>query len=116
MIDKNKTYRTRDGWPVEIYKTGCLGSRPVHGAYLTPSGESRVSQWTSEGKFVNDGFVCEFDLIEVKPQIIHELWGNVYPSGCVNAHPNRKDADRIANKDRIACVKITIDCEHGEGL
>ena len=35
MIDKSKTYRTRDGREVRIYATDGVGDQAIHGAVLT---------------------------------------------------------------------------------
>ena len=56
------------------------------------------------------------DLIEVKPRIQREVWVNVYDIGC-STYTTKEMANRCAVIDtRLACVKITIDCEEGEGL
>ena len=116
MIDKSKTYRTRDGREVRIYATDGRGDWPVHGAIKNEDGWCHTS-WLSNGKWqVTDMSV---DLIEVKPRIKREVWVNVYPeeSGMnTHAHECKKAANDCAGPDRIACVKLTIDCEEGEGL
>lgn len=57
------------------------------------------------------------DLIEVKPRIKREVWVNVYEGvDCWAMHTCKEDADRGAMRSRLACVKLTIDCEEGEGL
>jgi hypothetical protein len=116
MIDKNKKYQLRNGRPAEVYKTTGLGSFPILGSYLTPSGESRACQWTSEGSFLSCKSIHDFDLVEVKPRIVEERWVNVYPDGATSFHSTRQKCDEVALQTRIACVKVTIDCEHGEGL
>lgn len=116
MIDKNKQYRTRDGREVRIYATDGGDGRLVHGAIKT--GDLWVvTAWPSDdaiSKFTQSGL----DLIEVKPRIKREVWVNVYPawpSGDI-AWPSKKSADDGATPKRIACVRLTIDCEEGEGL
>jgi hypothetical protein len=57
------------------------------------------------------------DLIEVKPRIQREVWLNLYKKvDGVFAYESKELANKAAGCDRIACVKITIDCEEGEGL
>jgi hypothetical protein len=60
------------------------------------------------------------DLIEVKPRIKREVWVNVYPETShmysYDVYHTKDAADRHGGKDRIACVRIEIDCEEGEGL
>ena len=114
MIDKNKQYRTRQGQEVRIYAVDGDEEMPIHGAILTKHGW-KVNSWARDGKWcpnMSDGV----DLIEGKPRIKSEVWVNVYPGGIVNVRYTRADANDDATSDRIACVKLTIDVEEGEGL
>ena len=113
MIDKNKQYRTRDGREVRIYATDGVGTHTVHGAIKTEQGW-RSQLWRDDGYFVP--YATDNDLIEVKPRIKREVWVNVYPTD-VTIHRDKQAADCMcANSSRIACVKLTIDVEEGEGL
>lgn len=114
MIDKNLTYRTRDGREARIYAVDHSGGYPVVGAYLSDRGWVTCS-WTSGGKWASGE--CKGDLIEVKPRIVLDYgWCNVYPSCLAAQHETKEIADMHACPGRIACVLLTIDCEHGEGL
>lgn len=114
-VEMGKQYKTRSGSEVRLYATNCGGVYTVHGAYR--SGVSWiVGSWLSNGEW-GRGSVQELDLIEVKPRIQREVWLNIYGNDtdwCV--HNSRADADRHSAADRIACVKLTVDCEEGEGL
>lgn len=60
-----------------------------------------------------------FDLIEIRPRIVREAWVNVYPDGQFGSvFPTQEKARRAQSDTRpaLACVKIQIDCEEGEGL
>jgi len=109
-----KKYRTRDGHEVRIYATDGISPSPIHGAFLTIDGWATCN-WTKTGaKFLaGESFI---DLIEVKPRIKHTVWINVYPDGCGKAQPSKNAADAYFNPTRLACVKVEIDCEEGEGL
>ena len=110
VIDKSKQYRTRDGREVRIYATDGNGHKPIHGAIR--EGESWVAYtWLYDGVAALD---CN-SLIEVKPRIKREVWVNVYPT-CQTIWPSEETANECCTDNRIACVKITIDCEEGEGL
>lgn len=117
MIDPKKQYRTRDGREVRIYAVDGGGDYPVHGAYEF-NDRWQVNQWSASGgtnHLTQDDYL---DLVEVKPRIQREVWVNVYPDGQI-MHEQRKTADAFSvdNTDRrIACVKLVIDCEEGEGL
>ncbi len=62
--------------------------------------------------------IHSYDLVEVKPRIKRTYWVNVFntPKGVGFLHVTKADADGYRNSPRLACVKIEIDCEEGEGL
>lgn len=115
MIDKNKTYRTRDGREVRIYATDGGGNMPVHGSVMMNEGWHSCT-WMSDGTVARDKHA--FDLIEVKPRIRRPYWINIYQpvSGTETAYFCKSQADHYAQPGRLACVKVEIDCEEGEGL
>jgi hypothetical protein len=113
QVEMGKQYRTRGGYEVRLYCVDGGGHYPVHGA-LKCSDRWQAASWTASGHYWGDDTHAD-DLIEVKPRIQREVWLNVYPeSTCL--HYTRKTADEAAFDLRLACVKITIDCEEGEGL
>ena len=112
MIDINKKYRTRDGREVRIYALDGDEPRPVHGAFKSPTGWV-VSCWRQDG--IQLDFGGHYDLVEVKPRIQRTVWLNVSPN-TITTHFHRLDADNYAGSSRLACVKVEIDCEKGEGL
>ena len=115
MISKDKNYRTRGGQEVRIYATDAGGLFPVHGA-IFQDGTWHGMKWTAEGKTHFTTTSCMVntvdDLVEVKPRIKRTVWLHVFNTGTVCA---TEDAYYdITN--RIACVKVEIDCEEGKGL
>lgn len=117
MIDINKRYRTRDGREVRIYAVDGGGGMPVHGAVLARSGEWLTERWSAGGEWSpQDCAATPYDLIEVKPRIHREVWVNVYPDKMGAPNVNKAYVDRHREEDCIACVKLVIDCEEGEGL
>lgn len=116
MIDIKKQYRTRDGREVRIYATDGKGpASVVHGAIKYADGWVQHT-WFADGMY-HYTQSCR-DLIEVKPRIKREVWVNVYDDGplCSQPYETREKADAWASLRRIACVRLTIDCEEGEGL
>ena len=119
MISKDKTYTTLRGMPVRIYATDAGGLFPVHGAIFN-DGIWNGMKWTEEGKthVFNPSFMVNTvdDLIEVKPRIKRTVWLNVYDNEVISIFVVKEKADSMALEGRIACVKVEIDCEEGEGL
>jgi hypothetical protein len=111
MIDINKKYRTRAGAEVRIYALDGDEPRPVHGAFKSPTGWV-VSCWRQDGTHLVFG--GSNDLVEVNPRIKRTLWLNVYARE--DRPTTKKEADELAASTRLACVKVEIDCEEGEGL
>jgi hypothetical protein len=121
MISKDKTYRTRDGREVRIYATD--GDYPfvVHGAIKKEDGQWELRQWLNRG-CATIMTQSDRDLIEVKPRIKRTVWLHVYTNGYVEASskPHWRNGPCINGpydgEKPIACVKVEIDCEEGEGL
>ena len=113
MISMDKKYRTRDGHEVRIYATDGISPSPVHGAFLTFDGWATCN-WTKTGEKFLAGE--SFDLVEVKPRIRRTVWLNVYEYNTYGPHSTKCNADRLSHDARLACIKVEIDCEEGEGL
>ena len=64
MIDSNKQYTTRDGFPVRIVATDAKGRYPIVGLVDMDNAEySR--QWTADGKAdIRSNVTTNYDLIE----------------------------------------------------
>jgi hypothetical protein len=116
MIRMDKTYRTRDGRLVRIYALDGGGKQPIHGSVKDEDGSWKPISWCSGGTQWGERIKNDYDLIEVKPRIKHTVWINVYPDGCGRAQSSKNAADAYFNPTRLACVKVEIDCEEGEGL
>ena len=117
MIDINKKYRTRDGREVRIYATDGGGPQPVHGA-ISGLNFWSTANWSKNGSYtVVYGQEHDNDLIEVRPRHKRTVWLNMYGSGVVpEACSSKERADLAAACGRIACIKVELDFEEGEGL
>jgi len=115
VISIDKKYRTRDGREVRIYAMDGDSREPIHGALRDYSGNWNHSAWFRTGENIYK--IKDADLVEVKPRIKQTYWYNVYsnPKDC-NIATTKKEADEKAYYNRLACVKVEIDCEEGEGL
>jgi hypothetical protein len=114
MIELGKQYMTEDGCEVRIYALDAGGQMPVHGA-IKRGGVWVITAWSKQGRWSINNSIN--NLVEVKPRIRREVWVNV----CRNEvndewYFNRQTADEQSLSSRIACVKVVIDCEEGEGL
>ena len=114
MISMDKTYRTRDGREVRIYAVDGGGKQPIHGSVKNEDGSWKPISCCSGGTQWGERIKNDYDLIEVKPRIKRTVWLNLYEN-CHHAS-TKADADNSAAYDRIACVKVEIDVEEGEGL
>ena len=122
MIDKSKTYRTRDGREVRIYATDGAEPTPVHGAIQSNiDSQWHHYRWYSNGRSSHNPNAFDMEgLIEVRPRHQRTVWLNVYkdrlPNECVQIYSSKEVADRWATHDRLACIKVDLDFQEGEGL
>jgi len=111
MIDKNRTYRTRDGREVRIYATDGVEGEEVHGSVKRSYGWC-AETWPLNGLHSVDS---SLDLIEVRPRHRKTVWLNVSDGHCW-VYPSREKADASPSMLRIACIKVDLDFAEGEGL
>ena len=114
MIDKDRTYRTRDGREVRIYATDGVEGEEVHGSVKRSYGW-RAETWPTNGFHSVDS---SLDLIEVRPRHKRTVWLNVYEKS-TSIWDSKEHADARANRvsfDRIACIKVELDFAEGDGL
>ena len=118
MIDISKQYRTRDGRKVRIYATdGGLEHCMTHGAAKNKSGYWEAASWyTAHGGYYDCGVDHHYDLIEVRPRHKRTVWLNVCPDGTYVASTKKLADDMMVAPYRIACIKVELDFEEGEGL
>lgn len=65
-IQADKTYCTREGNKVVIYKTGLPGTYSVHGAiYDSNTDEWIVESWTENGYYRENYPTCENDIVAI---------------------------------------------------
>lgn len=115
MIDISKKYETRDRREVRIYAIDGGGDNPIQGAVYT-HGRWLLMLWLANGLHWR-GAISDLDLIEVKPRHKRTVWLNVYEDGvAAHQHDDKNYADVRAGPTRIACIKVELDFEEGEGL
>ena len=122
MIDINKKYQTRDGREVRIYATDGGGPQPIHGA-ISGLNFWSTANWSKNGSYtVVYGQEHDNDLIEVRPRHKITVWTNVYKTPNSEIvygqlfHTKEVAEQYVVRHDRIACIKVELDFEEGEGL
>lgn len=117
MIDISKKYRTRDGREVRIYATDGTDDQSIHGA-VKDGNEWTIAAWYGDGVHARSNRNGARDLIEVRPRHKRTMWVNVYNEGGPTAHKLKEQADCYSGcySGRIACIKVELDFEEGEGL
>ena len=115
MIDINKTYRTRNGMKVRIYAVDGQGKKSVHGAYCGFVEGWIPLSWTKYGKVDLYQEIQPLDLIEVRPRHKRTVWVNLYADNTNSVYGTKERADGDKHL-RIACIKVDLDFEEGEGL
>lgn len=111
MISKDKQYRTRDGREVRIYATDHGETNYIAGA-IKEDGLWNLTTWQADGRYLNNSKETCHDLIEIRPRIKREVWVNIYKDGVAAF----ESPSMGGGGGRLACVKVVIDCEEGEGL
>ena len=114
MIDINKKYRTRDGQEARIYATDGEHGELVHGAVNHSQHGWQSMIWFANGNYLDDE-ESDFDLIKVSHRHKRTVWLNLYDCHTL-LYESRKDSDSMSADGRIACIKVELDFEEGEGL
>jgi hypothetical protein len=111
-VDWWKPILARDGRAARFMGTLDDGRHVV--AVKNADGSQFVGCWPITGAIC--GGVSSDDIINVPERIKREVWLNVYESGGITPWADKDTADTHALEGRIACVRVQIDCEKGEGL
>lgn len=113
MIDLNKQYRAKEGYKIKL---AFIDGNKVYGFYEFPDGCWKGTSWyLSDGQYMDSHWPHGLDLVEVHPRIKRTVWLNVHED-CTSLHYAKEFADFHHRNDRLACIKVEIDCEEGEGL
>lgn len=114
-MGQDDKYQMRNGRSVRILAVDLEGPYPVAAVCVPQWSQYVVERFTSTGQ-LQQGQSSNLDII-LKPQPFkYERWVNVYEQGPSHPYTSRWYADDCATKERIACVKITIEGNEGDGL
>ena len=111
VVSMDKQYKLENGDMVRVL---CIDSPdptlPV--VYCYGKGYTADAGWCdSQGRDAEGKQM----LFEVRPTVKAECWLNVWADGSVASHDTKQQAD-ACNPDRIACIHIEREVEHGEGV
>ena len=117
MIDINKQYRTRDGREVRIYATDGTNDQNIHGATKESEGWM-VRAWYRDGVYARSDPNGKRDLIEVRPRHKRTVWVTVWRNGYTetSSKPEWRNGPLGCDEGPVACIKVDLDFEEGEGL
>jgi hypothetical protein len=115
-VDWSKPLQTRDGRKARLL--GVINARRrTHVVAITMlSGLEIESRHYPTGLKNESSANCKDDIINTTERIKREVWLNVYESGGITPWADKDTADTHALEGRIACVRVQIDCNVGEGL
>ena len=126
MIDINKQYRTRDGREVRIYATDggdLFEDRTIHGAVKNRDRWVFAVWNATTGRcFASVKEETAMDLIEIRPRHKRTVWLAVYHNGYIEATSKLEWRNGPCingpydGEKPIACIKVDLDFEEGEGL
>jgi len=112
-MDGSRPVTTRDGLKVVLYCVDAPGQYPVHGRI---EGAHLSSSWGVRGN-VQPGSHPHNNLIQLPRRFKYERWVNVYKDESFSGyHTTKEEALGNAYPSCIACVKVIIEGEEGEGL
>lgn len=91
-VDINKTYRTKNGFPVVVYAVYEGQSFGVQGAWQDVTGVWHVCAWMVSGRADIFG-PTDLDLVEVRPERV--LWINEYEDGVGAFYLTKEQANKF---------------------
>lgn len=115
-LDWTKSLQTRSGLKARLIGTLNARQRTHVVAIMGEDG------FEYESRYYPNGWKTEHaenrkDIINVPERIKREVWVNVYERlGHIAGYTERRIADNNATTNRLACVKVTIECAVGDGL
>lgn len=113
-MDGSRPVTTRDGRKVVLYCVDAPGEWPVHGRI---DGKQTPTTWKNNGGYYENVYGTLLDLIQPPRRFKYERWVNVYANPILGFHYTTKEsADLHSGFARIACVKVVVEGEEGEGL
>jgi hypothetical protein len=119
-VDWSKPLQTRDGRKARLLGVIKCDNSEASGTHvvasmLDDSAESVDIVFTN-GRSYSPAKDSDDDIINAPERIKREVWLNVYQHSEYYGYDSKDEADDCAMQTRVACVRVQIDCEKGEGL
>jgi hypothetical protein len=115
-FDPTKPVQTRDGRKARIV---CMDANtveyPIIALLAGPAGVEYPISFALNGKFYTNREHPN-DLINIPIKHKREVWVNCYKADFGDFYHSKDIADSRALPGRIACIKLNIEFEEGEGL
>ena len=112
-LDGSRPVTTRDGRKVTLYCVDAPGDWPVHGRI---NDQQTAASWRKNGGYYENTYGTALDLVHPPRRFKYERWVNVYEDGSTPISKTKIDADWASGAGRIACIRIVVEGEEGEGL
>jgi hypothetical protein len=114
-VDWSKPLQLKDGRKARFLALIKCPEQPRCCVVTDADGDEWVEAWCENGNYTVSG-TSPLDIINTPERIKRDVWLNVYESGGITPWADKDTADTHALEGRIACVRVQIDCEKGEGL
>jgi hypothetical protein len=114
-VDWSKPIQTRDGRKAEFLRELAGRDDPFAAAVMDKDGREAVLFYFADGRLLSLD-ESPSDIINTPERIKREVWLTLYRSGDISTDETEEAAKANRDKDRVACVRVQIDCAIGEGL
>lgn len=107
--------KTRDGRDARVIADDLRGDYPLVVVITDKDRNELVVSYAANGRsYVHAKAASPHDLID-EPLLL-EGWVNLYPGVIGSVFPTKEEADRMAVRNRIACVHVRTSYHVGDGL
>jgi hypothetical protein len=115
-VDWSKPLQQRSGERARLL--GTLNGVPDKYVCAIESGEGEcVESFFESGSMLTKvAMGHDSDIINTPERIERDVWLTLYRSGDISTDETEEAAKANRDKDRVACVRVQIDCNVGEGL
>jgi hypothetical protein len=114
-ITMDGNYQTRDGRKVRVLAVDLKNPTYPVAAAVSDGKVEIAGVYTENGRWLNTTQDSRDDLIPIPKPFSIEAWSNVFNDGSCNFHKTREAADRNYY-GRVACVRVVITGNEGDGL